>query len=495
MNIFRDIFGINLDFFNPQKVVNIPDTTNPETIAKHPKGVIAPARTTDPGTNYGALYSFDTDKWLIYPGYQFEAIPIIRRLSIGNQSVAQALANIVNLANTGHTISFDASTPVDQVNKMRLHLDKVIPSWQYGLSGKDGLANKLISQAMISGAVCSETVVNTKLNGVYRFLMPNPETIRFIYNRTTITYEAWQKSRQIEVENTNGFGLKKLNQNAFKYFPLNGDTESPYGNPPYLPAMGPLEDQKIMLENIKFIIKQVGIMGFWEVLVTKPDQIDLEPDATYAARVKKYLSEVKDNMKHGYRDGILVGLEGDHQFKFNTASASAAGVAELFGQNQFLVASGLKQDAVFAGGTDTGGAAAGMAVVFTKLISELKNIQQTVAAQLQFTYDLELRLAGFSYECMTVAFGQSTIQDDLKVQQGQEIKVRNARQKRADGIIGPDQHAQELGYEKPFQTKPNAAFQPIKATKSGDPTADAIKKKAREDGKNASDRKVRQKNK
>lgn len=497
MNLLKEVFGIDLspllsDSSKP-RIINTPEFT-PSEIAEKPQKAIAPIRVSDPGFYGDGLYNFETDKKMVNPGYQYEIIPLIRRLSINNQSVSQALSNIVNLANTGHEVTFDASVPPDQVIAMRAHLDEVIPTWLYGIADKDGLANKLISQAMISGAVCGEAVVNLKLNGIYRFVMPLPESIRFIYNKKSITYEPYQRPRGFNLDDdSDEFGLKKLNHNSFKYFAINGDTESPYGNPPYLPAIGPLEDQKIMLENIKFIIKQVGIMGFWEVLVDEPAQINLENDKDYANRCRAYLQEVKDNMKNSYRDGMMVGFEDKHTFKFNTATASAGGVAELFTQNQQLVSSGLKQPPELSGATDGSGTDSGNSIQFTKLLSELKNIQQTAAALLKFLYDLEFSLKGFKYKTITVKFGQSTIQDDLKLQQGQEIKIRNARQKRADGIIDADQHAQELGHEKPARTSPDPKFQPIKGS-SGDPNLDAQKKSVKEKAKDVSDKKVRKKN-
>lgn len=495
MNIVKDVLGFDFPIFGGKKrTINEPDLS-PKDIAQKVKTTVSPARSTDPGIDSGGLYNFDQDKRLVQPGYQYEIIPLIRKLSLGNQSVSQALANIVNLANTGHTVTFDSGVDPIQVDKMRQHLEDVVPNWLYGISGMDGLANKLISQGMIAGAMCAEIVVANKLDKVYRFLMPNPESIRFIYNRPTITYEPYQKlNRLLDPigDAAEEFGLKKLNPNSFKYFAINGDTESPYGNPPYLPAIGPLEDQKAMLENIKFIIRQVGIMGFWEVLVNKPDQANLETDVMYKARLERYLDEVKANMKNSYKDGMMVGFEEDHTFKFNTASASAGGVSDLFYQNELLVYSGLKQDAALSGKSDSG-AESGMTIVFTKLLSELKNIQGTAGAILKYAYDLELRLVGFDYKSIKVKFGQSTVQDDLKVQQGREIKIRNARQERADGIINAEQHADQLGYERPHSTKPDPLFTPSKST--GDPNLDAQKKTVREKSKDASDRKVRDKNK
>ena len=76
----------------------------------------------------------------------------------------------------------------------------------------------------------------------------------------------------------------------------------------------------------------------------------------------------------------------------------------------------------------------------------------------------------------------------MKVQQGKEVKQRVLRMLWIDGIISPEQYAEEMGYTKPHRkVKP-----PSPDNKSSD---DAVKKKKREEDKDKSDRNVRDKNK
>jgi hypothetical protein len=489
MNLLRALMGMN-----PYDTVNAVINQNPPTPKEliRRKGVGAPtSRTSDtPGDEY-QLYNFDSDKYLVEPGFQFELIPLIRKLSIGNQSVSQALGNIVNLANTGQKLKFNSGVSPELAQKMKDHLEEKVKTWHYGIPGAHGLANKLFAQAMISGATSTETILNLRMTGIYRITLPLPESIRFVYNKATITYEPHQKVKGLT--GLKDFGLKKLNVNSFNYVAINGDTESPYGNPPYLPSLGPLEDQKIMLQNIKFIISQVGVIGFLEMMVTKPEKNDMESETMYMARLDKYINECKQNITTSMRDGVVVGYSEEHEFEFHSTSKNAAGVSELFNQNELLVFSGLKQDAALSGKGHSGAESA-ISIIFTKLLSELKNIQICVATQLKFFYEMELRLAGFDFKSLEVEFNPSTIQDDLKMNQSQEIKIRNLRQQRMDGIITQDQYAQALGHEKAAQQEPVVPFAPVKEG-SGDPAADAQSKAAREKKKDASDRQVRSKNK
>lgn len=450
---------------------------------------IPPSRTTE-APDEGYSYSFENDKRLVQPGYQFEIIPVIRKLSLNNQSLSQALQNIVSLANTGHQLFFDSGVKPEQIDKMRTHLEEKANNWQYGIAGTHGLANKFFHQAMISGATCQEVVPNLKMDGIYRVLLPYPETIRFLYNKATISYEPYQVSTNIQKVTEGGF--KKLNINSFKYVAINGDSEKPYGNPPYLPSLGPLTDQKVMLDNIKFIIRQIGVVGFLEVMVAKPEQNDLESDAAYEARLNSYLDKCTKNMTNSLKNGIVTGFKDDHEFDFHTTNKTAGGISELFNQNQKLVSSGLKQDGSLMGEGGKGAETA-ITIIFTKLLSELKNIQICIAAQLEFIYKLELRLAGFKFESLSVEFKPSTIQDDLKIQQGLEIKIRNLRQLLMDGIIDMEDYADELGYEKPARDEPLVPLNPEPTT--GDPNIDAQKKAVREKSKDKSDRRSRDRKK
>lgn len=450
---------------------------------------VPPARSTE-SPDAGYAYSFENDKTLIEPGFQFDIIPLIRKLSLSNPSVSQALNNIVSLANTGHTIYFDSSVKADKIDEMRNHLSEVSKNWQYGVAGIHGLANKIIHQGMISGSMCVEALPNLDLNGIHRILIPYPETIRFLYNKKTVTYEPHQVSKDINKVGMGGY--KPLNINTFKYVAINGDSEKPYGNPPYLPVIKPLEVQQEMTDNIRHIIKQIGIVGFLELLIDKPVQKDGETDDKYATRITQYLSQTKTNVDKALKDGLIVGYKEDHEFKFNSISKNAGGVAEFFSLNQKIVHSALKQDGSLSG-EGSSGSESGITVIFTKLLSELKNIQICAAHILQFIYEFEFRLAGFEFKNLEVEFKASTIQDDLKLEQALEIKIRNLRQLRMDGIIDQDQYADELGYEDPAEDEPIVPFAPEKTT--GDPNLDAQKKAVREKSKDKSDRRVRDKNK
>lgn len=430
----------------------LPVQVNPNINTK----ILPPGRVSSPthkstsilGTEYN-----DNEK-IINPVVWLEFIPLIRKYIYSNPNLSQALNNIVELGNTGHTLHFDASVNEQQAIKMRAHLDNKKHQWFEINAGVDGFVNKMISQIMVGGALSVEWIPDLNLKGIKTIALVDPEYIRWSYNKATGNYKPYQKLGGDFSDYTNvGKDWVELNPNTFKYHALNGDTDNPYGIPPYLPALDTLETQKLMLDNVKFIVEQIGIMGFLQVMMDKPEQLPNENYDVYKARLETFLGQARDRVKLGYRDGISVGYKDDTEFDFHATSKNFDGVDKLFQLNEVMFASGLKQDASMLG-RNYGTTESQITVVFSKLLAQLKNIQNLIKYNLEFGYSLELRLAGFKFNTLTVEFNPSTAVDKLKEQQADEIKIRNLNALYLDGIISQTQYAIEMGYEKPDKDKP-----------------------------------------
>lgn len=428
---------------------------------------------------------------IIQPDFMFEVIPAIRKLCKVNPDMSQALQDLTQLANTGHKIKFDPGVNAQQQDLMREEIENASKNWGDGVAGINGLVNKMISQVMIGGAISNEWVPGNDITfnpGITNLVFLNPENIRWGYNRRTQRYEAYQKIY-------NGYAYTKdhpfhikLNPYTYKYFALNGDEDIPYGTPAYLAALEPISTQKYMLDNIKFIMEQIGLLGYGDILMDKPDQMDNESDKDYINRLENTLTKLKERAKQGMRDGLNVGFKDDHEFEFHSTTKDLGGVDMLFNNNEKQVASGLKYDAAFMGGrgntTETM-----ITILFTKTLSQLTNIHNIVAENLKHGYTLHLRLKGFKFKYLDVEFNKSTITDDLKYQQAQEYKLRNNRVMYADGIISLEQYADNMGYKKPDQKEPRVPIDPDGAL------AKAEQHKERKDQKDRSARKTRDKSK
>lgn len=421
---------------------------------------------------------------IISPGYVFEAIPVIRKLILANPDYHQAYTNIISLGNTGHKIKFDPNIKPDDIDKMRKHCQDVSKNWATGTAGIHGLVNKMMGQIMVGGALSIEAPPNNKLDGIESVILVNPETIRWAYDKGG-KYKPLQKISGTlsgieikEKDKADGSHIE-LNPLTFKYYALNGDTEIPYGIPPYIAGFDSLATQRNMMDNIKFIVEQVGLMGFLQVLVEKPQANQNESDGTYNARMETYLEQAKTRLEAGMRDGITVGFTEETEFNFHNPTKNAAGVVEIFKENEMQLLSALHQDGALMG-RDYGSSESQIAIVFMKMLSELVNVQALCKEALEWLYTFELRLKGFNFDYLSVDFNKSTLMDELKYQQSQEIKIRNVQSKYNMGIISQDQAADELGYEAADEDKPRVEV---------DLAGKAIDKAARADQKGKSEKK------
>lgn len=428
-----------------------------------------------------------------------QVIPLIRRLMMINPDIGQAIQNIVSLGNTGHKVIFDKTIPLDQVQKMRQHLEEKKEGWSAGCAGMDGLVNKMFAQALVGGAVSNEWVVNKKMDGVETVILVNPEDITFTLDEGNVKYRPWQRIiapggfMGASFNPSNAAGLIPLNPYTYKYYALNGDTEVPYGFPPYLAALENIATQRKMNKNIDFTTDLWGLIGFLEVLVQKPDKIEGENDEQYAGRLDKVLQAAQKALLGGMNEGAVVGFQDDHTFKFNSFASAAKEALELYRNNELMIGSGIKQDMTLLG-RDYNTSETQITVVFIKMLSELKNIQNLIRVNLEFGYKLELTLAGFDFKYLKVQFNPSTLQDHLKYQQAEEIKVRNVLWKYVLGVISQDTMADELGYESPAEDAPLVDPEVLAGVAPQAP-ADAEGAQKKEKGKDKSDKKTRDKNK
>jgi len=477
------ILGLNIPIYfgKPKRVLEVsPDKQ--KIVSEIPHG-----RSSIFGVSPDFISSLENGLVFVTQPWDSRIISLIRRLSWTNPDVGIALNDLVQLTNTGHKIYFDKTVPPEQVDKMRMHLENKMKTWGDGVAGSEGLINKLIAQIYISGAISGEWVPDPDLQGINNCILINPENITWAYNPTTSRYEPYQKVSDQILTRGKYVDKIKLNQITYKYFGLHGDTNEPYGIPPFLTALEALVTQKDMLTNVSYIVKQIGLLGFFEALLEKPAQQANESENAYKSRLEQLLTTTKNNIQDGLIDGTIVGYDEDHEFNFHSTTKNLNGIGEIFNTNEIQVANGLKYNPTFMGvNTKT---EAALTIVFTKMLAQLKNIQRLIKAFLEYGYVLELQLAGYNFNYLRVEFKPSTITDDLKMQQGQEIKIRNYSALYAAGIISQETFADEMGFEAPDKPEPRV---PLVAPETGE---DAAKKKDRKKDKQDSDTRTRKKRK
>lgn len=419
--------------------------------------------------------------------YIRELIPQIRTLAKINPDIKLAMKDKRELANTGHKIYFDKDVPLSQQKAMRDHLKQASKGWSQFNAGIQGIINKTINQGSISGALSVEAVVNSDFSGIKKIVFVNPEEIIFRFNRTNQDFHPYQIIKQRFGDNIDKRYVK-LNLNTYKYLSLSGDTELPYGDPEFMAAINNINSQKKMSDNIDFIISQLGLMGFFEALIEKPDRQANENDDNYTKRLTDLLTSMKSNLNDSMKEGITVGYKEDHEFNFHSTTKDIRGVSDIFNLNENQIANGIGHPASFLG-VPSSETETQIAILFSKVLSQLRNLQIHIAYLLEFWYELELRLAGFKFKHLNVKFEKSTVTDELKFQQSQEYKIRNLRVLYADGIINQEEYADEMGYEAPDKKEPRVPIDP-----NGD-LKDAQDKRDRKKDQGASDKSTRDKRK
>lgn len=460
----------------------------PEIRDDSPKvGAISPGRVSEPDTQgSGLVLSLRDFTNLVESSFRRDVIPLIRDLYKINPDVSIALQDMFKLANTGHTISFPKNTP-EEATKMREHLMVASKSWTKYTAGIDGLVNKFTVQCLTSGAISIEAVPNNNLNGISTVLFINPEQIYFRRLNDGV-YHPYQKNPNQVLSKKPEF--IKLNNETYKYLGMYNDTDEPYGVPPFMAALDSLKGQHEMRVNFKNIMEVMGMVGFLEAKMQKPQRLPSESIEKYQDRLIGLLKQLKVNLMNGMKDGIVTGFIEDHEFKLNSTTQNLQNLDKPWTMNQQSVANGLGVSGNLIGvtsNTTEGGAG----ILLSKIISQLKNLQTLTSFVLEFIYSLELRLAGLPNKGIKVTFGTTTISDEVKVQQGLEYKIRNLTSLYNQGIIGQEKFAWEMGYDKPDQKEPR--IKPEESNQVSSP-GDNAKKQKREADKDTSDRKTRDKN-
>jgi hypothetical protein len=441
--------------------LNIEITRSKREVVKDP--VVTPGnRSSVPeGKEDNPFSTLREDLEIIMPEWDLEIIPKIRAYTKSNPNFSQAIKNVINLGNTGHKIKFDPNVNPEQVDKMRKHLLAKGKQWgkQMGAAGVNGITNRMIYQIMVSGSLAMEKVIANDYSTISQIPLIRPEKIRWILSKRDGLYKPYEFVKNpLALSEPVKRGLlmgqyKKLNYDTLIYYGLYSDSELPYGIPPYSAALAPASIQAKMLDNISFIVEQVGLLGFLQVLLDKESKRADENISQYTARMEGQLDEAARRISKGLRNGINVGFKGDSEFEFHSATKSVSGVGELFKENELQFLSGLLQDGSLLG-RDYGASEAQITVVFMKMVSEFKNIQSLVGFAWEDIYTTELLLAGFKFDYLNVQFKTSTLQDEVKWQQGQQYKIANIQEKYLSGWISQDTAADEMDYETPDQPLP-----------------------------------------
>ena len=240
------------------------------------------------------LVSVDGLTNLVNPSFRRDIIPLLRDLYKVNPDISIALQDTFKLANSGHSISFPNNSD-DETKRMVEHLGEASKRWGRYTAGIDGIVNRMFVQLMLTGAISMEGVPNRRLDGLSNIVFIKPEDIYFRRDSFDGSYHPYQKNPAPFLYRR-GEEFIKLNPETYMYAGIFGDTDEPYGIPPFIAVLDSIKEQHDMRKNMKNIMENMGLIGFLEVKMEKPMKKANESDITYASRLRSILQRTKKNL-------------------------------------------------------------------------------------------------------------------------------------------------------------------------------------------------------
>lgn len=378
------------------------------------------------------------------PVVNFESLELLKKFWIYNPDFSQFVANIQNLANTGHTVTVDARSDA-QAEAALNRINETASRIYKNAAGVDGLMNAYLAQIAWSGALSSEDVVNFTGRRVEQTVLVPVEQIRFKYDRENQRYVPFQRSNNFFGQRDN-FGLIELHPETYKYYAIQTVENSPYAKPPASAAIETIcESQKPMMENIRYMAQKLGLMGLVTASVAPPVKRPNETESEWRQRAESYLKMVADALESNFRKGLLVTFR-DQKLEHTNITEGASGVYDINRISEEQVMSAFAMQPAFFGRTDST-TETYADIVYSLLLAQVHNFQRLVKRRQEATYRLDLRLGGLEVEGVSLKFNKTYSRNLLNENMSNEIEIRNVLTKVEKGLITPDQGAQELGYE------------------------------------------------
>ncbi|MBE7439113.1 MAG: hypothetical protein HS115_11700 [Spirochaetales bacterium] len=374
----------------------------------------------------------------VQPDFPIDFLDLIQRLVMITPDLSQAVKRIVQLANTG--LEFELEDASDEMReKARLEIKDF-------LAAHPSIINRLIRQVALTGAVSAEAVPNLDMKGLAEMRPVRVASVRFAREeaRGRTTYVPHQLIQ-------NGYAL--LNPRQYYYEALETTEESPYAIPPFIAAIESVFIQKDASTSIKSVLGKLGLLGFLHVVRRRPRPRPGDRPEELAAREEKELQLLRDSALSKLSKGLIVSYD-DVSTEHAPVTGDTRGFDSVWKTNEEQIASGLDIDPAILGRSySTTETYAG--VVFTAFVRKLANLRHPVENFLKFALTLHLRSLGYQFSRLSAQWGNDAAIDrqaDALAEKAraetEQLQIGNVLTKKAAGIIGLDDAARELGYER-----------------------------------------------
>jgi hypothetical protein len=375
----------------------------------------------------------ESDKFTLQTAQYLDLIDTISRVAIVNPDVNQALNQLILLGNTGHNVSFDGLGD-SEILSARQEIENLSDTITRG-AGIDGFVNDLFRQVMITGALSVEWVPSDSLDGITDVVLVPVKEIRFKRRDGRWIPCHFRQGQEVE-----------LNVSQYQYIPISSEENSPYGIPPFISALRSIFVQNDGFENIKYILKKLGLLGMVSVKKEVPPRDADKSDLEWKSYLTKELIDSAEGFKQNFLSGIAVHYK-DTEISHANITGDSRGASDLWKLIEEQVASGLNIPPALLGRTySTTETYAG--VVYGSFLASLNNVRRLVKRALERGYWLHLVMRGYSANRVTVSFRPDKSINSYTDAQTENLKVQTVIAKLNAGLIDPDTAAKELGYEK-----------------------------------------------
>jgi hypothetical protein len=378
--------------------------------------------------------------------FDFSVFHIIERLWFSNPDLSQATLNLISIANTGHEVLIPGAT--DQratraIERLNLLAARLFPEG----GGVDGLLNLHFTQLALWGALSSEAEVDFKKREVRRLIPVPVKQIRFTFDAEAMATVPNQQAPWVTRSSSNG--LIRLAPSTYRYLGWLFYDDSPYAKPPFSAAVEKIESlQDTALDSLGQAIQKHRFLGFTQISVTPPPRKAGEIDSEYAGRLRRYLSDIVENVREKItKSGLLVNYR-DQQVTHTKVDTNTTGISDLITVIEQQVMSGFGQQGVFFGRSDSS-TETFADVVYQLLLAQCANLQRLCAMRLEHAYALDLFLGGLSLP-VEVKFNAFHQRKPLEAAQARQTEWTTALGKVQAGLLSPQQAAQSLGLDSWF---------------------------------------------
>ncbi len=362
---------------------------------------------------------------IIQPRFPAQYLYELERIIFTNPDLSHAHQIFLDLVNTPVEVHVEPFS-----ERAKAEMEELIHSINL-----DNLKRHLFSQLIVYGAVSAEAVVSPKLDGIEKIVRVPVPTVFFVYDEEEDTFKPYQivGSKQIE-----------LNPITYLYKPLLTLDGSPYGIPPFLPALSIVDTQEEVFQELKNLAKKMGLLGFIDISLPTPAQDNGETDTEYRERLYNKLIEEAQRVQEQIQKGLIIHYDSS-QVKYEKIETSDIGKG-IIDQIELWLLSAVKLQPSLLGRT-TGSTETWATVAYAQFVRQLKNMQQLVEDVLEYFIGLHLTLRGIEFKHLEVEFEEPPDLNPKLTEEAQKVRADRVIALYQAGLITEEEARKELGYD------------------------------------------------